>query len=190
MKKEIKLISIVLFLVFCLTLIIGCGSKQESKQTYPESWMVEEYFITPTQATNMEQLIEDWKNIGKPDDNVYINPNITDANFPTNKDNLPQTKRKMFLINFGEPMTAEQAIAEGAKYGLKQPTIQEGIIFATQNPDIQREKWIIVPHKPWQDSYGDLSVLYLDGFFYNRNLVFYCYSDEWLIFDWFLFASD
>lgn len=163
---------------------------QNKQPKFSPAWRVKEYIITPTKATNMKQLVADWKNAGSKSDNNYINSNITDANFPTNKDNLSSTNCKIFIVNFGKSMTAEQAIVEVEKYGLKPPTIQQGILFATQNPDIQREKWIVVPHKPWQDSDGNLDVLYLRGFSDHRLLRLGWYSNGWNDDYWFLFVGD
>lgn len=121
---------------------------QDCGQIFPENWDVSIFPIKPSAIeSNMVSLLKDWKATSGLSDNDYINPRINEANFPTGKNSLP-TGCEIVLVKFNKYMTIEEALREGQAQGLRRPTIQEGIIFATQYPDIQKKITIIVPHIP------------------------------------------
>jgi len=157
---------------------------EQSKQIFPSSWKALSFSIAPPPTgSNMNSLLKDWKATSELYNKDYIDPRITEANFPTDENSLPKTSCEIVLVKFGRSMTTEEALREGRAQGLRRPTIQESIVFATQYPDIQKEKTIFVPHisqvfgRHCCDQSDRHYCLFLSGSYRSRQL-YLRYDDE------------
>ena len=112
----------------------------------------------------------------------YVNPNITEANFPVRpQDNDSEKEYKVF--NFGS-ISSENAIAGMEKEGFRPATNRELLQWAVKNWN--GKDWIVALGQTWLDSDGtrNVSVLNFNGD--ERQLFLAWFAFDWSVGYWFL----
>ena len=164
---------------------------KQSKQIFPSSWKV---LVLPVKSPSPgSDILKEWKDAGELDEKTHIDKEIIDlvSLALAEGDALPKNDYEIVLVNFNKAITAPRALQAGLAQGLKKPTIQEIIIGATQNPDIQREGRIIVPDElSVHRGIDDYFVLCLSGQPKSRRLFLKSYSSWWAESDWFVFVRN
>ena len=107
----------------------------------------------------------------------WINPNITDQNFPTTQQGTKEATIQ--LIHFNRSISTDEALRELDKMNLRPATLQECLAFGEKYPDIQREFTIIFLGSVWRSLYGNRNCPYLNRNGSERNINLNWIDDDW-----------
>ncbi len=107
----------------------------------------------------------------------YVNSEITDENFPTDKKGKTELEVELFDLDTRKSTDAVLALMD--KAGLRPATMVELLSFGAQYPDEQRRYPIVALGSVWTDRDGYRYVGYLWGHPGYRHLYLY-----WLDLDW------
>lgn len=102
-----------------------------------------------TLSVNYSRTIEDGIAAGKYD---WTNSDITSSHFPSKE--IGTKEVSVGLVHFGKDMTADEALSELDKAGMRPATLKELLTLGEKHPDLQRESPIIALGSVWQDPYG------------------------------------
>jgi hypothetical protein len=76
----------------------------------------------------------------------WVNPNITDDNFPTTKEPSLDGAQLDEIVG-----SWDYVLAELKRRGRRAPTMAEGLLYGITNPDEQRKYWIWCLGQVWAD---------------------------------------
>jgi len=107
----------------------------------------------------------------------WVNPNMTEANFPTQPEDLIETEKEFKEFNFGKTMSSEDIITEMNKENFRPATTREQLKWALKNWD---EKSIVVAlGQSWLYSGGRRHVSVLCLYFSLRWLNLFWFGRDW-----------
>lgn len=110
----------------------------------------------------------------------WVNDDITEENFPAEKEEQGTKEQSFTLYHFGEDMRSDDIVAQMQKNGKRPATIRELLVFAEKYPKPQRKFLITALKSVWVDRYGHCRVLCLVGGTSGRGLYLGCYDGIWL----------
>ena len=106
----------------------------------------------------------------------YVNPNITEDNFPVPAEFVLGSEPKIY--HFNRYISSENAIKEMDKDGYRPAMIWDLLDYGAKNPEEQR-KYPIIGLGSIGEVDGDREVPYLIGFDSERRLNLYRWDDVW-----------
>ncbi len=111
--------------------------------------------------------------------NGYVNPNITDANFPGMDPNV--SIEGVRPVKIGKNFTRESAIAvlKAMNPPMKPAALDKSIRWCAANPDYQRSHWMVCLAQSWFDSGRDECVVYFYGLSLDRRVRLSHVAGKW-----------
>jgi len=103
---------------------------------------------------------------------------VSSENFPVGRSG-PAAVRELVLLDFGQEITAGDALARAARLGLDRPRYEDALQFGIQHPDVQRVRPVVFLHDPWVGFFGRRDVLCLWSNAGRRELGLEGFDDTW-----------
>ena len=108
----------------------------------------------------------------------YCHSQVISLNFPV-RSFVEKPVRKIVLLNFDHPVSAEEATTEAAKLGLDRPYYEDALYFSIEYPDVQLDGPVGFLHDLWLGNHGrrDASCLWANAC--RRELGLDGFDDLW-----------
>jgi hypothetical protein len=107
----------------------------------------------------------------------WVNPDITEKDFPVNRRTNGEVEMKLF--HFNRAISSNQAIQEMKKEGYRPAELPEGLAYAKANPDEQRKYPIVILGSVWRQFGGSCYVPCLCSDSGGRLLNLEVAGDNW-----------
>jgi hypothetical protein len=109
----------------------------------------------------------------------YAHSCVTSENFPVRAGS--RKPRQIVLVAFDRQVTAVDALAAAARFGLERPSYEDALDFGVEHPAVQMEHPVIFLHDPWIGYFGRRDVLCLWSNAGRRELGLEGFDDTWSV---------
>ncbi|MFH1426204.1 MAG: hypothetical protein ABIG66_02105 [Candidatus Kerfeldbacteria bacterium] len=109
------------------------------------------------------------------------NSDITEDRFPlqNSPDDPAEGEYDLAVVHFGRYMSTGDVLAAVKESGYQRPSFGDGLVFARDYPDVQRDFPVAILCVPWSDAHGHRNVPCLYESARERDLYLYWFEDDW-----------